>query len=345
MDKREYAELLQSNEWEAKCCTILERDNYTCCDCGCIGIRNGSFFKISDIDDVNKFLPHKLTFDGKDLKGFCENIKWRNTYEYRLNRPQPEKLDSVFINKFRHPRGSMQIHRFVSDNPLADCILDMNESCKSDCCYADSDLNCNFCAFCFDMDLGETNYAVFGYENNVFENLFKFYETLHIDIYFAGKYYSFYLSNRRSLLDLIKDCRLYSSSDEKEKQDICSKKLLRLSSSFDKIDDGKAKKKKYIIEKLQLFKFRALNIHHEYYLLGKKPWEYSNDALVTLCSECHQKRHLHQKTPIYEVVNNNRKISCYARLCNKCNGTGYLPQYSYYCGGICFDCNGEGVVL
>lgn len=328
MDKREYAELLQSNEWKAKCCKILERDNFTCCDCGCIGVHNGSFFKISkisDINDVNKFLPQKLTFDGKDLKGFCENTKWRNTYEYRPKRPKSEKLVSFYINEFRYPapgRGvSMQIHRFVSDNPLADCNLDMNESCKSNCCYADSDLNCNFYGFCFDMDLGETNYTVFRYENDVNENLFEIHEKLCIDIYFAGKYYSFYLFNRRSLLDLIKESGLYSSLDKKDAV------------------------KAYIIEKLQLFKFKALNIHHEYYLLGKKPWEYSNDAFVTLCSECHQKRHLHQKTPIYEVVNNDRKISCYARLCNKCNGTGYLPQYSYYCGGICFDCNGEGVVL
>lgn len=340
MDKLEYAELLRSNEWQAKCCTILERDNYTCCDCGCIGVHNGSFFKISDINDVNKFLPHKLTFDGKDLKDFCEDVKWMNTYEYRSDRSKSEKLDSVYINKFRHPRGCMQIHRFVSDNPLTDCDLDINESCKPDCCYANTDLNCNFYAFCFDMDLGETNYAVFGYENNVFENLFEIDETLYIDIYFAGKYYSFYLSNRRSLLDLIKESRLYSSLDKKEKQNIYFEEL-RLSSFFDKIDDGKA----YIIEKLQLFKFKTLNIHHEYYLLGKKPWEYSNDALVTLCSECHQKRHLHQKTPIYEVINNDRKISCYARLCKKCNGTGYLPQYSYYCDGICFGCNGEGVVF
>ena len=192
----------------------------------------------------------------------------------------------------------------------------------------------------YEIILTKDNEVLFGYENNVFENLFEIDETLYIDIYFAGKYYSFYLSNRRSLLDLIKESRLYSSLDKKEKQNIYFEEL-RLSSFFDKIDDGKA----YIIEKLQLFKFKTLNIHHEYYLLGKKPWEYSNDALVTLCSECHQKRHLHQKTPIYEVINNDRKISCYARLCNKCNGTGYLPQYSYYCDGICFGCNGEGVVF
>ncbi len=41
-----------------------------------------------------------------------------------------------------------------------------------------------------------------------------------------------------------------------------------------------------------LFKLTPLNIHHNYYLLGKRPWEYNDDVLITLCSQCHQKRHL-----------------------------------------------------
>ena len=33
-----------------------------------------------------------------------------------------------------------------------------------------------------------------------------------------------------------------------------------------------------------LFNFTPLNIHHNYYIFGRKPWDYDNGALVTLCS-------------------------------------------------------------
>jgi 5-methylcytosine-specific restriction endonuclease McrA len=34
-----------------------------------------------------------------------------------------------------------------------------------------------------------------------------------------------------------------------------------------------------------------LQVHHLYYVEDKMPWEYPNDALVTLCSVCHRKEH------------------------------------------------------
>lgn len=32
---------------------------------------------------------------------------------------------------------------------------------------------------------------------------------------------------------------------------------------------------------------RELHAHHRYYLRGRKPWEYDDDALTTLCERCH----------------------------------------------------------
>ena len=32
---------------------------------------------------------------------------------------------------------------------------------------------------------------------------------------------------------------------------------------------------------------RYMHVHHKYYEEGKKPWEYEDDALVTLCNKCH----------------------------------------------------------
>lgn len=41
-------------------------------------------------------------------------------------------------------------------------------------------------------------------------------------------------------------------------------------------------------------RIKHLNIHHNKYddIFYQKPWIYSNDELITLCQECHQKRHL-----------------------------------------------------
>lgn len=36
-------------------------------------------------------------------------------------------------------------------------------------------------------------------------------------------------------------------------------------------------------------KDQTLHIHHQYYIHGAKPWEYSGELLVTLCSSCHSK--------------------------------------------------------
>ena len=32
----------------------------------------------------------------------------------------------------------------------------------------------------------------------------------------------------------------------------------------------------------------TLHVHHRYYLKGRKPWEYPDEALVTLCAACHE---------------------------------------------------------
>ncbi|WP_418509346.1 hypothetical protein [Corallibacter sp.] len=85
-----------------------------------------------------------------------------------------------------------------------------------------------------------------------------------------------------------------------------------------------------------------LNAHHKYYIKNKNPWEYNPDALITVCSSCHTKIHETENIKIYENENfENPKI---AKKCAKCRGTGFLDQYHYYMSGICFDCNGKGII-
>ena len=35
----------------------------------------------------------------------------------------------------------------------------------------------------------------------------------------------------------------------------------------------------------------TLNVHHDYYIWGRKPWEYPDDSLRTLCEACHELCH------------------------------------------------------
>jgi 5-methylcytosine-specific restriction endonuclease McrA len=41
-------------------------------------------------------------------------------------------------------------------------------------------------------------------------------------------------------------------------------------------------------------KSSTLNVHHEYYQRGLKPWDYPDSALITLCEPCHQSEHGHK---------------------------------------------------
>ena len=88
---------------------------------------------------------------------------------------------------------------------------------------------------------------------------------------------------------------------------------------------------------------KVLNVHHNYYIVGKNPWEYPNDALVTLCESCHQKRH-EKPTPCYRSQNFGEPIEYY-NTCDRCSGSGYLPQYNDVQNGVCFKCGGEGVLV
>lgn len=88
--------------------------------------------------------------------------------------------------------------------------------------------------------------------------------------------------------------------------------------------------------------FTDLNIHHKFYIIDNKAWEYENDALITLCANCHQA--VHQNTEIF-VYAKSGDIMYKTENCKKCNGSGYLHEYNYCQNGVCFSCNGNGVIL
>lgn len=120
--------------------------------------------------------------------------------------------------------------------------------------------------------------------------------------------------------------------------------------NFASITVGKYKTEIFIVTAnilyyFALFGLLPLHVHHQYYIKGIEPWDYKDSALITLCADCHQKRHSSSvPVPLY----NHDKSSILKTnipICDRCNGSGYLPEYDYHLDGICFKCWGEGVPL
>ena len=82
-----------------------------------------------------------------------------------------------------------------------------------------------------------------------------------------------------------------------------------------------------------------LQVHHKYYIYNKLPWEYDNDALITLCNWCHTDIHKTETIKMYE----NDSLIDFEELipCDRCNGSGNFPEYSHVQGGVCFKCGGK----
>jgi 5-methylcytosine-specific restriction endonuclease McrA len=82
---------------------------------------------------------------------------------------------------------------------------------------------------------------------------------------------------------------------------------------------------------------RGLHVHHKYYQENKKPWEYPENATITVCKHCHQFLHETEKIPFLDK--NGRPISLLTP-CIRCNGTGEIYEYKHIESGICFRCRG-----
>lgn len=93
---------------------------------------------------------------------------------------------------------------------------------------------------------------------------------------------------------------------------------------------------------LSLSSFVDLNVHHKYYIKDKMAWEYDGEALISLCYDCHKKVHEEADIIVYNEVGDQLLE---LKFCKRCGGGGYLKQYEYFKGGVCFSCGGEGVVV
>lgn len=83
---------------------------------------------------------------------------------------------------------------------------------------------------------------------------------------------------------------------------------------------------------------KDLHVHHKYYQKGLFPWEYPDEALITMCWQCHMELHSTQSVKAYDE---NGIEEGFLTPCNRCGGAGHFPQYSHVKNGICFRCGGS----
>jgi len=86
----------------------------------------------------------------------------------------------------------------------------------------------------------------------------------------------------------------------------------------------------------------SLHIHHTFYILERKPWNYNNKDLVTLCMKCHKKEHETTTIPVFSTEEQMQiRSQPNVVVCSRCGGDGYLPNYNYVDNGVCFQCQGR----
>lgn len=79
-----------------------------------------------------------------------------------------------------------------------------------------------------------------------------------------------------------------------------------------------------------------LEVHHRYYIRDRYPWEYPDNALVTLCNWCHQELHNSEKISYYDSEGQSLNYT----PCYRYSGRGSFSQYKHVKGGVCFRCHG-----
>ncbi|MGX7688631.1 hypothetical protein ACWA1C_15810 [Flectobacillus roseus] len=82
---------------------------------------------------------------------------------------------------------------------------------------------------------------------------------------------------------------------------------------------------------------KNLHVHHKYYQMGKLPWDYPDEALITLCWRCHEGIHRKEKT---KWLNENGQVVGSLTPCLRCFGAGVFPEFNHVQNGICFRCDG-----
>lgn len=85
--------------------------------------------------------------------------------------------------------------------------------------------------------------------------------------------------------------------------------------------------------------YSRVDVHHKYYQVEKKIWEYPDDALTLACRDCHNEIHDKNKIPIRDE---NGQVIREMDSCDRCGGAGYIEEFIFRDNGICYKCWGAG---
>lgn len=318
-----YSELLQKREWIEKSASIIQRDSFKCQKCGSIGFHNISMCICKDSQELDGFFDG-WTFNGLPFSAFIEKERQSssNSKQYKLS----VKPIYTFNNEEGLKINGYGFYRLSSFDDV-----DRTVYC---CCPKIPDANPIYSRHFRDeskdgvygRDLkieklgGEVIYLDWGNTYVFSQNILDSYAVSIQYVYPTGVAWDYYVYPKGAGGN---DMPVFYGSI------VVNITYKNFVGSF------------YFIPK----EIKGLNVHHKYYIKGKAPWEYEDDALVTLCEECHRETHRTTRIPIYRNYNAT-KIECGTAIpCSRCNGSGYLPQYQHVEDGICFQCWGEGVVI
>ncbi len=297
-----YLELLQQNEWHQKCHEILDRDKFHCQDCGCIGFHNESGCLRLTSIEELNLFFPEWSVEGKTVSNFIGKL---DTFEF-------ERIDRfTYKHKYiyRNSIQFLEIHKIYGKDTHSYRNPRVGEF--------------NFIMACNICPEQSSHSSVSGI------TIIDKVAIAHTQI---KPSYTHILRFDGSIAQnpyvTIKGCNINSPYEY-------------LNSNY---EVGISYKNYFIHISVTAdhVLYKGLNVHHNYYIQGKKPWDYPNSALVTLCEDCHKKRHENNSIPLLDPEHNHIKDLC---KCEKCGGSGYLPQYWYRDNGVCYDCLGEGVIL
>lgn len=301
-----YSELLQQREWVEKSASIIQRDAFRCQKCGSIGYHSMSICICKDSHDLDHMFEG-WTFNELPFSSFIE--KERNSFsDYEKCCPPIDPYINYDYREFIingygfYPFYAKEEYDLRTWNAFCYCP----KTLKGKPIFRRRFVNSDMIKFCNDT----VKCAII--KKNLNEEVFLFHGNAYIFDYNIVEDYIVSISDY--IFPFTYGCIVISVS---YKNFVCS----------------------FYVKRSNI---KGLNVHHTYYIKGKAPWEYEDDALITLCEDCHKKAHL-THIPVYREIDRKRLLYCNAIKCSRCNGSGYLPQYEHVENGICFKCWGEGV--
>lgn len=300
-----YNELLSQEQWQEKCIEILHRDRYRCQKCGALGYHNNAYYECDTADELDDFLKGILIEDD---------------------------MPSEFVDKNRKSTGLCDF--FIFRNK--DCETSNNQSLGGNVLLYDLRVTRNIRIPQLYVILPTASKCIIqekkckGFYLPIDRYNVKISPEINLQ-YNTGCYFHFDKSYFDKYIVRIEK-RLSSKTDGVELVTIISICYQNCCISLEFGD--KDENKNSIV----------LNVHHKYYVGGKAPWEYDCDALITLCQDCHYLEHKSTQTPVYKNIY-KKQVMAYAEVCDRCGGSGYLPQFHHRDNGICYQCHGEGVIV